>query len=89
MEKGRKLSKIYESFENGIDQIKTKDSVSFRKEVMKQLSISSNTAFYKRIKGHRGHSLAEVAAINKLFEKFGVTENIWSEPTPEPIPITE
>ncbi|WP_313386942.1 hypothetical protein [Chishuiella sp.] len=83
MQKARRHNKIYESFENGIDQIKSKDSISFRKQVMKQLSIASSNAYYKRIKGHRGHSLAEVEAINSLFKKFGVTENIWSEPTPE------
>lgn len=74
-------TKTYKSFENGVKQIPKDQRLNFKQEVMMFLCLNGRTSFYKKMKGERPMSLSDMQTIERIFKKYGVTQNIWSDPT--------
>lgn len=79
MEASLKLKK-YKSFSNGVGQLKRESFQSFKKEVMMFLAMKSDSTYYSKMRGERPMSPSDMATIERIFKKYGVTQNIWSEP---------
>lgn len=63
---------------NGYNQIKHGDLESFSKDGQAIFGIKYKGMFVRKMKG-ASLNLAEKEAFEKLFAKYGVTENIWSD----------
>lgn len=74
-------TKTYKSFKNGVNQLKRNSFEPFKQEVMMFLSMTSNSTYYSKQKGVRPMSPSDMATIERIFKKHGVTQNIWSDPT--------
>lgn len=79
MEASLKLKK-YKSFSNGVAQLKRNAFKSFKDEVMMFLAMKSDSTYYSKLRGERPMSLSDMATIERIFKKHGVTQNIWSDP---------
>lgn len=62
---------------NGYNQIKRGDIDKFTKEGQTLFGINTKYMFVKKMESAL-LNLAEKEAFERLFEKYGVTENIWS-----------
>ena len=67
------------SCKRGYNQIRKCDEEAFRSEFMEIFGIRSRISFYNRINGKSEPKMSEIAKINNLFRKYGVTTNIWGE----------
>lgn len=66
------------SFQKGWSQVKNKDTVNVRKEIMKALNIKSKSTFYDRLKGIIEPKVSEAKAIEAIFSDHGIKE-VWGE----------
>lgn len=69
------------SFQPGWDQLTKKEAVKVREEIMAALGLTSRDGFYKRLRGEFEPKVSEAVAIEKVFEKYGIT-NIWGKYEP-------
>lgn len=67
------------SFKNGYNQLRKMDEENFRSEFMEMFGIRTEQSFRNRLNGKTEPKISEVAKINSLFRKYGVTSNIWGE----------
>ena len=67
------------SCKRGYNQIRRCDEEQFRAEFMELFGIRTKQSFYNRLNGRPEPKLSEIAKINNLFRKYGVTANIWGE----------
>ena len=67
------------SCKRGYNQIRRCDEEQFRAEFMELFGIRTKQSFYNRLNGRPEPKLSEIAKINNLFRKYGVTTNIWGE----------
>ena len=67
------------SCKRGYNQIRRCDEEQFRAEFMELFGIRTKQSFYNRLNGRPEPKMSEIAKINNLFRKYGVTTNIWGE----------
>ena len=67
------------SCKRGYNQLRRCDEEAFRSEFMEIFKIRTRNSFYNRINGKPEPKMSEIAKINNLFRKYGVTTNIWGE----------
>ena len=67
------------SCKRGYNQIRRCDEEQFRAEFMELFGIRTKQSFYNRLNGKPEPKMSEIAKINQLFRKYGVTTNIWGE----------
>ena len=67
------------SCKRGYNQIRRCDEEQFRAEFMELFGIRTKQSFYNRLNGRPEPKMSEIAKINQLFRKYGVTTNIWGE----------
>ena len=67
------------SCKRGYNQIRRCDEEQFRTEFMELFGIRTKQSFYNRLNGRPEPKMSEIAKINNLFRKYGVTTNIWGE----------
>ena len=67
------------TFVNGYGQIRKKDITAFKSEVLRELGYTTWTAFYQRKNGRIDLTVREKEIIERVFAKYGVTENIWGD----------
>lgn len=75
----RTNKKFYTSFENGLNQLSRIDLPKFKDEVEILLAYNGTT-FNAKAKGARPLTPSDMKTIERVFKKYGVTQNIWSDP---------
>lgn len=73
-ETNKKATKF--SFRKGFGQIQYKDAKIVRKEIMEALNVKTSQSFRNRLKGNTVPTVIEKENIEKIFNKYGVTD-IW------------
>ena len=66
------------SFKKGWGSLKNKDTDAVKHLIKQNLSLTTDSAFYKRLRGEVEHSPAERKAIVIIFEMFDIKE-VWGE----------
>lgn len=66
------------SFRKGYDQVKRKDIVAVRSEIMEALGLNTRMAFYQRMWGKVIPKVTEAKAIEQVFAKYGIKQ-IWGD----------
>jgi hypothetical protein len=66
------------AFKRGMNQVKKKHLIKIRKDIMMALNLSTNSAFYKRMRGEVEPKISEARKICNIFENYGINE-IWGE----------
>lgn len=64
------------SFQKGFGQVKQKDVVRVRAEIMQALGITTRPNWNRRLKGEVVPKVTEAEAIEAIFAKYGVKE-VW------------
>ena len=75
--KNSNMVNMNNSFRPGMLQLKWADVPKVRKEIMSVLGITSRNGWSWRLRGKVEPKKSEVDAIEKIFAKYGVTQNIW------------
>ena len=64
-------------FRNGLKQVKVGDMPKVNAELMDALKIKNRTSYSFYKKGATDLRVSQVIAIQAVFEKYGITDNIW------------
>jgi hypothetical protein len=65
------------SFQNGYVQLPLNKTSDFRAAIMAALKIKSTRQFRNRLMGEVEPKISDVEAIEHIFSKFGINQNIW------------
>lgn len=66
------------SFLKGYNQVPVKHAKEVKKSIMDALGIKNRVAWYQRLYGNVEPRVSEAAAIEKIFEKYGIKE-VWGK----------
>jgi len=68
------------SFKKGLNNVKSGDIRTVRRELKAALGITSRNAFNARMRGEIEPKVSEAEAIEVVFEKYGVSKTqVWGE----------
>lgn len=74
------MAPVYYSCERGINALKNADKLNFKQDFIELLEIRNHRTYYLKIKHYRNIPVNVKAAIEELFEKYGVpADKIWTE----------
>lgn len=66
------------SFKRGFSQVRQKDAVNVRAEIMTALDITTRSSWAARLNGTVEPKVSEAQEIERVFAKYGVTD-IWGD----------
>jgi hypothetical protein len=72
------MSKKY-SYQKGLNQVPLGKITEIKKELMEALKITSHPAWLRRLKGEVDPKTKEITSIEEVFQRYGVTKEIWGE----------
>jgi hypothetical protein len=65
------------SFEKGWMQRRAMDETSMKEDIKNVFGIKNETSWTWRLYGRIEPKVSEKAAVDAVFEKYGITENVW------------
>jgi len=66
------------SFKKGFGQVKQKDVLNIKEEIMTALNLNSREAWRLRLNGITEPKVSEAQEVERIFNEYGITE-IWGE----------
>ncbi|MDR2009913.1 MAG: hypothetical protein LBQ22_05480 [Bacteroidales bacterium] len=66
-------------FSGGFSQLQLKDISKAQAELYEALGVNNRTSFTQYKNGKIEPKASQAEAVEKVFEKYGITENIWEK----------
>ena len=66
-----------QGFRAGLAQVRIGDYTEVRKALMTALGVSNRNSLSAYTSGRQEMKITQAAAVERVFHKYGVTENIW------------